>query len=554
MGSVIGLSLSTIVLLCASSSFWCGCSKDSLSESPGEESSPEAPGAASVGIVDTAPAGEGIDNTPNAAASSPVSLSSSHVSPPVSDPGPGAGAAVAEIDADLHPDYAWLPSRSVVPGGSHKIASRAMQAWVHQYPDDETPYLGYIRAGRIVDRSERWIAKTVRCPDGWYEVLPDGYICRGNRATLDLHDPVVDASWKQARRGEPLPYRYVRPSDRNMFLYFTLPSKNDQARTEGGPVGSHATRRPIGYIPNIAALGEPEPIPEFLAGGRHLHTPFGATKRLRYNVHEGRANPMAAFALLSVHDHEGRWFGLTTELDLIAIDRSKIVRASARQGGEVEDLPAGVVRSMMVPRFVLDAAGNPVKDGAYAQHQVVSLTGKMHRSMWEVHDGSYVAAGTVQMLEPRTSFPSFATGDRKWVDISINNQLLVAYVGKRAVYVAVISTGLGGTSDPAKSFATIQGSFTVKSKHVTATMTGSRQSDDYELADVPYVQYFHEGYALHGTFWHDNFGRTQSHGCVNLAPADSAWVFEFTDPPVPDHWHGVVGHDRMQRSVVHVRP
>jgi lipoprotein-anchoring transpeptidase ErfK/SrfK len=109
-------------------------------------------------------------------------------------------------------------------------------------------------------------------------------------------------------------------------------------------------------------------------------------------------------------------------------------------------------------------------------------------------------------------------------------------------------------ADPARSFATVRGSFTVKSKHVTATMTGSQQADDYELADVPYVQYFQEGYALHGTFWHDNFGRTQSHGCVNLTPADSAWVFEFTDPPVPEHWHGVVGHENTPRSVVHVRP
>ncbi|HPY17135.1 MAG TPA: hypothetical protein PLM08_05635, partial [Polyangiaceae bacterium] len=131
----------------------------------------------------------------------------------------------ADESAQVSSEYAWLPARTVTAGSPHKIAAKAMQAWVHQYPDDETPYLGYIRAGRIVDRSESWIAKTVRCPDGWYEVLPEGYICRGNRATLDMNDPVVVASWKQPRRGEPLPYRYVRPASLQTYLYFTLPSK-----------------------------------------------------------------------------------------------------------------------------------------------------------------------------------------------------------------------------------------------------------------------------------------------------------------------------------------
>ena len=460
----------------------------------------------------------------------------------------------AALSSDVHPDYAWLPPRSVVLDGPHKIASRALQAWVHLYPDDETPYLGYIRAGRVVDRSESWIAKTVRCPDGWYEVLPEGYICRGNRATLDLNDPVVVASWKPAKRGEPLPYGYVRPGDQKMFLYFMLPSRKDQLRTEGNSVDSRAAVWRVEHSSKGDPLGDPEPIPDFLAGGQHLQAPFGVAQRLRYSVHGGRANPLASFAILSVHDYEGRRFGLTTELDLIAIDRAKVVKASTRRGGEISDLPAGIVRTYASPRIVLNSLGVAVKDGSFERHQVVNLTGRTHLDMMQVEDGSYIPSGSVQVIEARTSFPSFATGDNKWVDISINRQVLVAYTGKRAVYVAEVSTGLGGLMDPSQSFATIQGAYTIKSKHVTATMTGTRQAEDYELADVPYVQYFHEGYALHGTFWHDNFGRTQSHGCVNLSPADSAWVFEFTDPPVPEQWHGVVGNERTRRSVVYVRP
>ncbi|KYF53088.1 hypothetical protein BE08_00505 [Sorangium cellulosum] len=57
---------------------------------------------------------------------------------------------------------------------------------------------------------------------------------------------------------------------------------------------------------------------------------------------------------------------------------------------------------------------------------------------------------------------------------------------------------------------------------------------------MPYTQYFHEGYALHGAYWHDEFGKARSHGCINLAPADAAWLFEWTEPAVPPEWHGAL--------------
>lgn len=454
----------------------------------------------------------------------------------------------------IDPDYQWLPERTVKENGPYKIGITAMQAWVHLYPDDETPYLGYLRAGRVVDRSESWIAKTVRCPGGWYEVLPHGYICNGNRATLDLDDPIVVASWKEPKRGEGFPYFYVRPASSATYLYFTLPSPKNQLRTEGAKLKEHLAAYPTPRIPNVGLLGEPEPTPAFLMPGNSLPKPYGATKHLRYNVHEGRANPKAAFALMSVHDYEDRLFGLTTELNLLAIDRTTIVRAPKRRGGPIEDLPAGFVRALSIPRYIRNEQGSFVKQGAFEQYSVLDLTGNTVQNYWELRDGSYITAGAAQIIEPRTSFPSFAENDRKWLDISIKNQMLIAYVAKRAVYVTQVSTGLGELADPEKTFATVRGAFTIKSKHLTATMTGSRQADDYELADVPYVQYFHKGYALHGSFWHNNFGRTQSHGCVNLTPDDAAWVFAFTDPQVPDHWHGIVGDDKTRRAVVYVRP
>jgi lipoprotein-anchoring transpeptidase ErfK/SrfK len=45
--------------------------------------------------------------------------------------------------------------------------------------------------------------------------------------------------------------------------------------------------------------------------------------------------------------------------------------------------------------------------------------------------------------------------------------------------------------------------------------------------------YFHSGYALHGTYWHDNFGQPMSHGCVNLRTADAQWLFNWAGPALP---------------------
>ena len=95
--------------------------------------------------------------------------------------------------------------------------------------------------------------------------------------------------------------------------------------------------------------------------------------------------------------------------------------------------------------------------------------------------------------------------------------------------------------DLLETTATIRGSFFVRSKHVSGTMDGDETAEDaFDLRDVPYIQYFHEGYALHAAYWHDDFGKERSHGCVNLAPADAAWLFEWTDPPVPKEWHGAM--------------
>jgi lipoprotein-anchoring transpeptidase ErfK/SrfK len=76
-------------------------------------------------------------------------------------------------------------------------------------------------------------------------------------------------------------------------------------------------------------------------------------------------------------------------------------------------------------------------------------------------------------------------------------------------------------------------------------------AEPIDLRDVPYIQYFHNGYALHGAYWHDSFGKVRSHGCVNLAPTDAAWLFEWTDPQVPQGWHAALNKNAGTLVYIH---
>ncbi len=43
---------------------------------------------------------------------------------------------------------------------------------------------------------------------------------------------------------------------------------------------------------------------------------------------------------------------------------------------------------------------------------------------------------------------------------------------------------------------------------------------------MPYVLYFTDvGHAIHGTYWHDNFGTPMSHGCINLPMDVAEWIY-----------------------------
>jgi lipoprotein-anchoring transpeptidase ErfK/SrfK len=137
--------------------------------------------------------------------------------------------------------------------------------------------------------------------------------------------------------------------------------------------------------------------------------------------------------------------------------------------------------------------------------------------------------------------PGWAVKGEKWIDVNISKQTMVLYEGTDPVYVTLVSTGEAGLEDPELTTATKRGIFRIHTKHVAATMSSREIGEEFELRDVPYVQYFgKEGYAIHGAYWHDRFGMPKSHGCINLSPEDARRVFSWTEPRVPTGWHGAL--------------
>ncbi|UCG24388.1 MAG: L,D-transpeptidase family protein [Chloroflexota bacterium] len=116
--------------------------------------------------------------------------------------------------------------------------------------------------------------------------------------------------------------------------------------------------------------------------------------------------------------------------------------------------------------------------------------------------------------------PSDIAHDERWIDVDVTAQKLVAYEGVIPVFETLVSTGTA-------NYPTVTGQFRIWLRFQSQDMDGYRLGYDYYLKGVPYVQYFYEDYALHGTYWHSNFGRPMSHGCVNLSPADSEWLFNW---------------------------
>lgn len=115
-------------------------------------------------------------------------------------------------------------------------------------------------------------------------------------------------------------------------------------------------------------------------------------------------------------------------------------------------------------------------------------------------------------------------GIYKYIEVDLSEQKLEAYRAGRKENEFLISSGISRYPTPI-------GDFNIWLKLLSDRMTGTygpNHPDNYDIPNVPYVMYFNGGYALHGAFWHNNFGHPMSHGCVNISVPNSAWLYQWS--------------------------
>ena len=170
-------------------------------------------------------------------------------------------------------------------------------------------------------------------------------------------------------------------------------------------------------------------------------------------------------------------------------------------------------------------------------HWIVALVAdKLDGSTWyKAYDAAtkayyYIRPQWVHLFTPDEIAPLSpqVPENEKHIEILLERQLLLAYEWDELVYAARVATGRKNYESPAGWFHTFH-------KRPTYHMFGG--ADEFSIFDLPGVPWdtyiTDSGVALHGTYWHNDFGTPHSHGCINMSIPDAKWIFRWTLPSVP---------------------
>ena len=518
-----------------------------------------------------------------------ASPSASAIPNAVPQPAPTAGAPT---DGGA-PDGPWL--------GATVLAAPIMSEM--EWPGDKHPgadghsvRLGYMRYGeKALVIPEAHVQ--ANCPDGWYELVSGGFVC-GKYATLDLDHPRFKLA-KPPDLDGPLPYTYGVNVQNGTPLYRSVPSRHDRLRLEPWLMGRPKRPKvvvnnddnPYGTSPDAGtsgmiastAIGEnagasPTPDPGADIPWWERDSPDGGPPPITLEDLAESGGPIArrmvkGFYLSLDHEFDAQgtlWWktvgNMSTPYNRIIVQKPVTDFHGVWLGKDdatfatkdvpsrrIDKLPVGFVQHL-TKKWLLDDSHKTLSLGPNStpmnRFSAVGLTGAKARvdgvEYWETDEGWWLRSIDATRTEPGAT-PEHLGEHEKWIDVNLKRQTLVAFEGTTPVFATLISSGRNEHETP-------PGSFHIREKHIAATMDADTASDGpYSIEDVPYIEYFNGGYALHGAFWHAVFGYVKSHGCVNLAPWDAKSLFGWTDPQLPPGWHAAFAtKDRPgTRVIVH---
>lgn len=162
--------------------------------------------------------------------------------------------------------------------------------------------------------------------------------------------------------------------------------------------------------------------------------------------------------------------------------------------------------------------------GRFDVVQVYTTTRIGEVDWYQINPNEWLEGRFVSRVIPNNTPPEGVNNGR-WIEVNLYEQTVAAYDQNELVFATLTSTGV-------PPFWTRPGLFQIETKLESTTMQGAFEadrSDYYYLEDVPWTMYYDQARALHGAYWHTYYGYVQSHGCVNLAPGDARWLFEWAE-------------------------
>jgi hypothetical protein len=394
-----------------------------------------------------------------------------------------------------------IPNVPPPPENGPKLGVIANITPILERPASSARQLGSLHAGALVARSAAQVRKTKDCDAGYYAIFPRGFVCLNQGATLELAHPTLAAMAIQPARDQALPYTYGRA--RVDSALFERDAGHDDAVHE------------VQKLPRGSAMA--------VVGSWQARVGEGEAERL---------------GLLT----NGRF---ARARDLEAVRGSNF---SGYELGEGKELPVGFVLKRGVSLFKPDG-DHFSKADPLDYHTTLPLSGRFRTvsgtKLWASENERWVRDQDATIVHKRTRFPDFVKDGQRWLDISVILGTLVAYEGKKPIFVTLVSTGrdrLGDFSgNDGQNAVTKLGTFEVVAKHVTLLgAAAERAGERYALFDLPWVLELSSGQLLHASYWHDRFGIEHGPGDVTLAPEDAHRVFEWATPALPKAWHSVV--------------
>ncbi|MCC6521806.1 MAG: L,D-transpeptidase [Polyangiaceae bacterium] len=468
------------------------------------------------------------------------------------------------------------------PYGGPWLGALADKTPVYETARFSSQWQGYLRKGAKVAVIDKPI-RTAACRQGFYPLVGGGYVC-GKYATLDLGDARVRLGIRAPNLDAALPYRYAYNNAHGTPLYQVVPTpeqmyayepylkkpgaKDDKPPKEPSSAEVVASAAPDAGADPLPVASAPEPATsrEVVPAAVDATDAGLAEEEPEKPWWQKPKGEQVNVTLKDLDEHDGviakrmvkgffiaidRTFGLNSRIwykstsglvapaDRMIIPKTPETRGIVLGGGVKA---AGFVVAQRAHKYAVDAK-RPKRGDKLPRHFAVGLTGRTElydkTRYRETVDGYWLKDDEITYTEPGER-PGGVGPAEKWIDVNLSKKTLVAFEGDTPAYAALVSPGKR-SSDKRKDHRTKTGSFRIREKHVAITMDGDGIAGDapYSIEDVPYVEYYDGSYALHAAFWHDNFGREQSHGCVNLAPEDAKHIFMWTDPALPPGWHGV---------------